>query len=645
MPNVPYCSVYDANGREKLANGLNRRIVGYFTSWRTGANGQPSYLVNDIPWQNITHVNYAFASVGTDNRVQIGSGANNPETGITWPNIPAAAMDPSLPYKGHFNLLAQYKKKYPGVKIMLSVGGWAGSGGFYTATTNSDGSINTAGINTLADSMVAFLRQYTFFDGMDIDYEHPTTNNEAGNPLDFPISKPRLSGLMKSYNVLLKTVREKLDAAAAADNKYYMLTIAGSASGWVLRGEENLSGLKYLDYASLMSYDLHGGWNQYVGPNAPLFDDGNDGELRAGNAYQYGGIGYLNVDWAYRYYRGALQAGRINIGVPYYTRGWKEVSGGNNGLWGTSPVVTDTVACAGVKTCGKGATGIDNVWYDLDTNGKPVPGGGNPLWHALNLQNAIVPSYLDAYGVTEKTITGTYSQQYSATLAAPWLWNATRQVFISTETAQSIAAKTSYVVNNGIGGIMIWELAGDYAWNAARNGGAGEYFMGYTLTNNIAAAFRTAAPYGATRAETAMPTSSAKVSISLGGWKLGDSNYPINPVMTVTNNTATTIPGGSVVEFDYPVSAPANMSDQSGYGLTVIKAGYTGPNNIGGFKANFNRAKFTIPAWQSLAPGASVSLTLNYTLPISGPSAYTITVNGVRYALSEEYPDLPVALQ
>jgi GH18 family chitinase len=83
---------------------------------------------------------------------------------------------------------------------------------------------------------------------------------------------------------------------------------------WILRGEENLSGLKYLDYANLMSYDLHGGWNQYVGPNAPLFDDGNDAELKAGRAYQFANIGYLNVDWAYRYYRGALQAGRINLG-------------------------------------------------------------------------------------------------------------------------------------------------------------------------------------------------------------------------------------------------------------------------------------------------------------------------------------------
>ncbi|MYM87813.1 chitinase [Rugamonas sp. FT82W] len=640
-----YCGVYDANGREKLANGLNRRIVGYFTSWRTGANNTPSYLVNNIPWDKITHVNYAFASVDANAKVQLGSGANNPDTGMTWPTIPAAAMDPSLPYKGHFNLLAQYKKRYPGVKVMLSVGGWAGSGGYYTATTNADGSLNTAGINTLADSMVAVLRQYTFFDGIDIDYEHPTTNNEAGNPLDFSVSKPRLAGLMKSYNVLLKTVRQKLDTAAVADNKYYMLTIAGSASGWILRGEENLSGLQYLDYASLMSYDLHGGWNQYVGPNAPLFDDGNDAELKAGNAYSYGGIGYLNVDWAYRYYRGALQAGRINIGVPYYTRGWKDVTGGSSGLWGTTPLVNDTVTCAGVKTCGTGAVGIDNVWHDLDANGKPVPGGGNPLWHALNLQNAIVPDYLDAYGVTEKTITGTYAANYSATMAAPWLWNATRKVFISTETAQSMAAKTQYVIDNAIGGVMIWELAGDYAWDASRNGGKGEYFMGYTLTTNIYNAFKAASPYGATRAESAMPASSAKVGISLGGWALGDSNYPINPVMTVTNNTTVTIPGGSVVEFDYPVSAPANMSDQSGYGLVVTKAGYTGPNNIGGFKANFNHAKFTIPSWQSLAPGASVSLTLNYSLPISGPSAYVVTVNGVRYALSDEYPGLPVALK
>ena len=365
------------------------------------------------------------------------------------------------------------------------MGGWAGSTGFYTATTNADGSINTAGINTLSDSLVAFLRQYQFFDGIDIDYEHPTTNNEAGNPNDFPLSKPRLAGLMTSYNVLLKTLRQKFDAAAVQDKKYYLLTIAGSASGWILRGEENMSALPALDFANLMSYDLHGAWNEFVGPNAALFDDGKDGELTAGNAYQFNGIGYLNVDWAYRYYRGAMQAGRINIGVPYYTRGWRGVTGGTNGLWGKSGVTQDPVVCAGVPKCGTGAVGIDNVWYDLDKNGKPVPGGGNPLWHALNLEKGIVPDYLDAYKVTDKTLVGTYQANYSATLAAPWLWNATKQVFISTETEQSMKAKADYIIANGIGGVMIWEMAGDYAWHPTKNGGKGEYFMGTTLTTKF----------------------------------------------------------------------------------------------------------------------------------------------------------------
>lgn len=641
-----YCKVYDANGREMLANGLTRRIVGYFASWRTGVDGSPTYLVNNIPWDKVSHVNYAFASVNpTTYKIQIDTSSTSPEIGLTWPNVPGAAMDTTLPYNGHFNLLAQYKKKYPGVKIIMSIGGWAGSTGFYTMTTNADGSVNTAGINTFADSVVAFLRQYPFFDGVDIDYEHPTTDSKAGNPNDFNISQGRLAGLMKSYDQLMPVLRQKLDAAAVQDNKYYLLTIAGSASGWVLRGEENMSVLQYLDYANLMSYDLHGSWNQYVGPNAALYDDGNDAELRAGNAYQFQGIGYLNTDWAYHYYRGAMQSGRINIGVPYYTRGWRNVTGGTNGLWGTSGTVNSTTTCAGTPTCGTGAVGIDNIWYDLDSQGNPVPGGGNPVWHALNLQNGIVPDYLDAYKVTDKTLVGTYAPNYSATLVAPWLWNATKQVFLSVETTQSIGAKADYVVNHGIGGIMIWEFAGDYDWNAAKNGGNGEYFIGNTLTNTIYNKFKAASAYGNKRAEVSMPASTADIGITVGGWAMGDSNYPINPVMTVKNNTSATLPGGTLIEFDYPVSAPSTMSDQSGYGLTVTQAGYSGPNNIGGFKASFNHAQFRIPSWQSLAPGASVQLTLNYSLPISGPSNYTVTLNGTKYALKQEYPNLPVGFK
>lgn len=55
--------IYRADGSECMGDDHGRRVIGYFTSWRTGKNGLPSYLVGDIPWDKITHINYAFAAV------------------------------------------------------------------------------------------------------------------------------------------------------------------------------------------------------------------------------------------------------------------------------------------------------------------------------------------------------------------------------------------------------------------------------------------------------------------------------------------------------------------------------------------------------------------------------------------------------
>ncbi len=210
---------------------------------------------------------------------------------------------------------------------------------------------------------------------------------------------------------------------------------------------------QYLDYVNVMSYDLHGAWNQYVGPNASLYDDGNDAELKAANVYgtsQYGGIGYLNADWAYHYFRSAMPAGRINIGLPYYTRGFKNVTGGTNGLWGTLQT-TNCPAGSGLTTCGDGAVGIDNLWHDLDTNGKEAPAGSNPMWHAKNPEAGVVPDYLSKYGLTDTALKGSYTRNYSAALGAPWLWNDSKKVFLSTEDEQSVGAKADYLVNPDTG--------------------------------------------------------------------------------------------------------------------------------------------------------------------------------------------------
>lgn len=642
---VPYCSVYDADGREKMGADHQRRVIGYFTGWRTGKNGEPAYLASDIPWDKVTHLNYAFAHIGSDNKISVGGdGEKNAATGMTWPGVAGAEMDPAYSYKGHFNLLNKFKKKHPNVKTMVSVGGWAetggyfgddgkrvNSGGFYSMATNADGSVNQAGIETFADSTVAFIKKYGF-NGVDIDYEYPTTMKDAGNPLDWQLANGRRAGLVKGYAILMKTLREKLDRAGAADGRHYLLTVAAPSSGYLLRGMETFQVQKYLDYVNIMSYDLHGAWNEYVGPNASLYDDGKDAELAAAGVYgsqQYGGVGYLNTDWAYHYFRGSMPAGRINIGLPYYTRGFKNVQGGTDGLWGKA-ASTDCPAGSGLTKCGDGAVGIDNLWHDKDDKGKESPAGSNPMWHAKNLEKGVVGDYVTKYGFAADTkLTGTYARKYDSTLVAPWLWNAEKKVFLSTEDEQSVKAKADYVVDKGIGGTMVWELAGDYTYNSAK----GQYEIGDTLTTAMYDKFKSASPYGAKVAGKDLPNKAVDIGVEFGDFKLGDSNYPITPKLKITNNTKTTLPGGTEFQFDYSTSAPANASDQSGFGTKVISTGHTG-TNVGGLKGDFHRVSLKLPAWQTLAPGTSVDLSFNYYLPVSTPSNWTVNIAGTTYGLA-----------
>ncbi|KIP67033.1 chitinase, partial [Vibrio harveyi] len=191
---VPYCTIYDEDGRELMGTDHPRRVIGYFTSWRSGDDPQAAYLVKDIPWDQLTHINYAFVSIGSDGKVNVGdvTDPTNPATGKTWPGV---EVDPALGFKGHFGALATYKQKHD-VKTLISIGGWAetgghfgadgnrvADGGFYTMTTNADGSINHAGIEKFATSAVEMMRTYKF-DGLDIDYEYPTSMAGAGNPYD-----------------------------------------------------------------------------------------------------------------------------------------------------------------------------------------------------------------------------------------------------------------------------------------------------------------------------------------------------------------------------------------------------------------------------------------------------------------------------
>jgi chitinase len=671
--NTPYCTIYDEAGRELMGSDHPRRVIGYFTSWRNGANEQPTYLVSDIPWDKITHINYAFAHVDANQKVSIGdpNSPNNPATNMEWPGITGAEMDPNLPYKGHFNLLNKYKKLHPDVKTLVSVGGWAetgghfdesgrvADGGFYTLTTNADGSVNYAGIEAFTASAVEFIEKYGF-DGVDIDYEYPSSMEDSGHPDDFVFSNARRAHLNASYQVLMKSLREGLDKAGEAAGKHYLLTIASPSSGYLLRGMETFQATQYLDYVNIMSYDLHGAWNSHVGHNASLFDTGLDSELAAWDVYntkEFEGIGYLNTDWAVKYFRGGLSAGRINIGIPYYTRGFKDVIGGTNGLWGQAALPNQADCPKGTgkgdkNNCGHGAIGIDNLWHDTENN-REVPAGSNPLWHVKNLENGIIGSYSTAYGLdplndeSDKFV-GTYTRHYDSVAVAPWLWNDTKKVFISTEDEESMATKVDYVIDNGLGGVMFWELAGDFDYDTAN----GEYYIGSTMTSIAYDKFKqSGTPYGTEKGNKnfAIPDEMVDVRFVAKDFPVGDDNYPISPTFAFINNSDIDF-SGAKISFDVPVSTSAifksNWNATKKLKMAIDQnASNSAGNNIGGFENDFHRFSITLTnEWggqtESFSSGETVNAQVMYYMPMSGPVNFTIEKGGKTFAFKAEYPNL-----
>lgn len=556
---------------------LDRKIVGYFPEWAYKSEAQGYFDVADLQWDELTHIQYSFAMVDeTTHKIKFGDKHaaieedfnDNPLVHKGKP----VELDPNLPYKGHFNALQVMKKQYPDVKLLISVGGWAGSRGFYTMLDTD------AGIDTFTDSCVEFIRKYGF-DGVDIDFEYPSSTATSGNPDDADLSEPRRKTINARYNVMMKELRKKLDAASKEDGKDYLLTAAVTASSWVLGGVSDNSYAKELDFLSVMSYDFHGGWNEFVENLANIYPDSADTETI--NML----MPTLCMDWAYRYYRGVLPPEKILMGIPYYSRGWENVNGGTNGLHGKS------------KTP---ASGKYNVWGD-DLNGDGIlePAGANPLWHILNLaeKDSHFKKYWDDAG------------------KVPHYWQDQEKVFLSFEDKQSINERVKYIEEKNLGGALIWVMNGDYGENpnyvpGSDNINEGKYTFGNTLTKTLSDGFDKIGPCTQTTTDDKVSSlPQIPVEVELNG-NYDHPNYTYT--FKITNHSDEKINGGWTLSFDLPKSA-------------IYKSSWGGQAKVTEGK-EFDTITITGGSWHGIDPGASVEVQGMIGLCFSG--IRNVTFNG-----------------
>ncbi|QUL53946.1 chitinase [Paenibacillus tritici] len=410
-------SALGANSRTANA-AADYKIVGYYASW--AAYGR-AYNVTDIDPAKMNVINYAFADICWN-----GIHGNPDPTGpnpVTWscqneqgqtisvPNGTVVLGDPWIdaqksfgddkwddPIKGNLKQLWKLKEKNPNLKTMISVGGWTWSNRF------SDVAATAATREVFANSSVDFIRKYKM-DGVDLDWEYPVSGGLAGNSYRAEDKQ--------NYILLLQKIREKLNAAGAADGKTYLLTIASGAGPTYIQNN-NLSGIAaVVDWINIMTYDFNGSWNPTTGHNAPLYYDPAAASSGLTEPANY------NIDKAVTSYLSAgVPANKLVLGMPFYGRGWGGAPGAGNGQYQVS---------AGISSTGTWEKG-NYDFSDLEAN------------------------YINKNG---------YTRYWNNTSKVPYLYNSSNQTFISYDDAESIGYKASYLKSKGLAGAMFWETSGD----------------------------------------------------------------------------------------------------------------------------------------------------------------------------------------
>jgi chitinase len=223
------------------------RMVGYFTNWSTHRQGC-AFQTSDVDGTLLTHLNYAFAKVGAGEKSD--------------PHFSLEATDESdLGADGGYHRVTGLKQKYPALKVLLSVGGWAHNdppNGWQFTTMAATAKYR----HEFIESAIALLRQYDF-DGLDIDWEYPGSSERGGFPAD-----------RKNYVSLLAEFHAAMRAEAKRSGKSeLLLTIAAPSSMWFLSGFILDEIHPHVDWINLMAYDFYGPWSHQTGANAPLSAD------------------------------------------------------------------------------------------------------------------------------------------------------------------------------------------------------------------------------------------------------------------------------------------------------------------------------------------------------------------------------------
>ncbi|XP_046753665.1 probable chitinase 2 [Diprion similis] len=208
------------------------KVVCYFGSWAVYRPGNGKIDISKLDPSLCTHMIYTFVGITDAGEVKVLD---------PWADLPDNGG------KAGFQKFNALRKRHPGMKTLVAIGGWNEGSQKYSRVAGKP-----ALRSHFAENAVDFVLKYKF-DGLDIDWEYP--NQRGGKPAD-----------VRNFVLLLKELRARFD------EHNLILTAAVAAAEVSASLSYNIPSIsKYLDFINIMTYDFHGSWDHITGHNTPLY--------------------------------------------------------------------------------------------------------------------------------------------------------------------------------------------------------------------------------------------------------------------------------------------------------------------------------------------------------------------------------------
>ncbi|ADO73992.1 Chitinase [Stigmatella aurantiaca DW4/3-1] len=384
-----------------------KHLVGYFVSW--GLYQRQFYAKSlDVSGAaaKLTHVNYAFGRV-VNGRCDISAG--NPEADYTWSHTAAMSVDgvadAGQPLRGNFNQLKKLKAKYPHLKVLISLGGAEWSTGFSDAVSTAEK--RRIFVQSCVDLYIrgnlpggAGLAA-GLFDGIDVDWEFPAVNwgGQPGRPED-----------TVNFTEMLAEFRRQLDAVRPG----LLLTMASGSSEEVFSKIQLNVIPTYLDFITVMTYDMHGGWDPATNFHAALYNQASNPAKARRDSTHEAIQGHLAA---------GVPPGKLVLGIPFYGRGWQGTQAGalGDGLY------QSTAGPARGNWDVTGNSGMFDYYY--------------------------IKNVLEPLGVKRR----------HPEAQVPYLYNSATGLWVSYDDPVSVGVKGQYINTQQLAGAMFWDLSSDDA--------------------------------------------------------------------------------------------------------------------------------------------------------------------------------------